>query len=434
MLLYLINLPVNSVVFEDKTSELQAFFSDCEINNIAVSDSLYNRYTFDDSWHKERYGFNLSDTEKKIISAHMYAWELFSQTNEDMCLIIDNSLHLEFKPELLSIKKELQVIEWDVFFPFEEPNHSNIKNTNSEIKNFNKNVREIYDYDSYLIGKKWGSSIYFLNKKAIGILLEEKNLIQNVDDEILTLSIESKINIYCKNVAWFKHEKQKNIIINREIEICRTILSNNVWDQDKLKKIRHLLKILSDIALSLNVDLILQGGTHLGFIRHEGIMQWDDDIDLGIEEKNIKSFFYSLSTHKYIRFGEFLEPRTNIRYYKIWFYDGYVIEGYEYSFPFIDLWVYNKIDSDIIFRNGIICPNSATFPFIDITFEYSKFKIPYNSLECLNSRYNDWRFFVRVYCWSHSTETVGFYRLKTPIIVDDYGKLIKYVYNPEFFL
>src|SRR3989339_98666 len=45
----------------------------------------------------------------------------------------------------------------------------------------------------------------------------------------------------------------------------------------------------------------------------------------------------------------FIEPGTNCPYYKVWHEDGESINGYNYTFPFIDIWVYNVIDKDLVF-------------------------------------------------------------------------------------
>jgi hypothetical protein len=170
-------------------------------------------------------------------------------------------------------------------------------------------------------------------------------------------------------------------------------------------------------------DLILQGGSHLGYVRHGGIMPWDDDIDIGMEENRIKFFFEELKLHEEYRFGEFIEPLTGCPYYKIWSADGESIDGCTYRFPFVDIWMYSIAGKDIIFKNGIVCPGSAEREFEEVVFEGALFKIPCNSIEILDTRYADWRTKIRVYSWSHRYEKHYFPLLCVPVQVDAGGRM-----------
>lgn len=153
-------------------------------------------------------------------------------------------------------------------------------------------------------------------------------------------------------------------------------------------------------------------------------MPWDDDVDIGIEEDNLEVFLKELKTHTELDFDIFAEPWSKTHYYKVWFKKGKKIDQYKYTFPFVDLWIFNKINNDLIFKNGIICPNTIKYGYDEITFEGSPFKIPHNSIECLDARYKDWKKTIRVYVWSHMKEDYGFHRLKASINVDEKGKII----------
>lgn len=151
-------------------------------------------------------------------------------------------------------------------------------------------------------------------------------------------------------------------------------------------------------------------------------MPWDDDIDIGIEESKINLFIEKLEKYDDLCINKYIESRTNIHYYKIWCKNGELIKGYDYTFPFIDLWVYNKIGSDIIFKNGIICPNSSIQNFMDVIFEGSIFQIVSNSLEVLDSRYSDWRNHIHIYCYSHRLETSVRHFICIPIQTNENGR------------
>jgi GR25 family glycosyltransferase involved in LPS biosynthesis/phosphorylcholine metabolism protein LicD len=107
-----------------------------------------------------------------------------------------------------------------------------------------------------------------------------------------------------------------------------------------VKKLYQMLYDTHNIFINNGLKYFIDGGTLLGAVRHEGIIPWDDDIDIGILQKDVKNF---LNLRK-----DFLKCGYSIS--KVWF--GYkifytkrnLIEGFNYSFPFIDVLLYKKIN------------------------------------------------------------------------------------------
>jgi phosphorylcholine metabolism protein LicD len=110
-----------------------------------------------------------------------------------------------------------------------------------------------------------------------------------------------------------------------------------------VKLIYQIVHDISQLFCYFGIDYWMDGGTLLGAVRHEGGIPWDDDCDLGIFRKDIKKFLA-------------LEPVLNFCGYsitKVWF--GYKIfysnrrkiEGFDYSFPFIDIFPFREIDGKI---------------------------------------------------------------------------------------
>jgi phosphorylcholine metabolism protein LicD len=111
---------------------------------------------------------------------------------------------------------------------------------------------------------------------------------------------------------------------------------------DQVDDLYHLLQIAHDAFVSLNMDYFLIGGTSIGALRHGSIVSWDDDADIGMFEKDQDklhqaSFKKVLQKHK-LGFTQDEDLGT----YKIFFKNGKTIKGYDWKYPFVDIFVYKK--------------------------------------------------------------------------------------------
>ncbi|PTS93146.1 hypothetical protein DBR11_25885, partial [Pedobacter sp. HMWF019] len=182
---------------------------------------------------------------------------------------------------------------------------------------------------------------------------------QPVDDEILELSMKETLKTFSDHSDSFDINFNDSFAhIGRLKEVSNKIEQYNVWSDENRKKIRRILAIVSEIANHLNIPLILHGGTLLGYVQHGEIIPWDDDVDLGIKEIDLVRFQDAITIDKRLSFASKVEERTGVVFYKIWSQDGEAIENFSYKFPFVDLWLYNIKNEDIVFKNYIVFPQA----------------------------------------------------------------------------
>jgi phosphorylcholine metabolism protein LicD len=149
--------------------------------------------------------------------------------------------------------------------------------------------------------------------------------------------------------------------------------------------IKLLYQIMYDthqILVNNGLKYWADGGTFLGAVRHNGIIPWDDDLDIGILSKDI---------HKFLELEKQFE-KCGYSICKVWF--GYkifysnrkkiVIDDDEecYSFPFIDVLPYRKF-SDNKYRLSLKAAREAwpkevwdekdLFPIVE--YEFGNFNI-----------------------------------------------------------
>lgn len=177
-------------------------------------------------------------------------------------------------------------------------------------------------------------------------------------------------------------------------------------DYKIINKLYHLFEILTDIFKSNNIQYFADGGTLLGAIRHQGIIPWDDDIDLSIIQDNFNTDFFN-NHIKYILNKKGLDITPVNFGYKIFFIDGKRIkiknkwnhhckivkdkydkisrknlyeeasksynkekyEYYDYTYPFLDIFTMEK-------KEGMIKYNTKNNPWINNYFlEYDLFPL-----------------------------------------------------------
>ncbi|MDR6568204.1 LicD family protein [Chitinophaga ginsengisegetis] len=364
---------------------------------------------------KQQHCIELSKERIDLFFNHREVWKAFLGSPYEYCLIVEDKGQIVAPlTEMASFIGKLPD-GWDIFFPFEKTDNANPPAPYE--------VRE-YGYlgTTILMELYWGGSFYFISKPGADKLLKISKIPEEIPANPAEIPKEKILSALFCATSWFK--LTPTALAERDEMLRTTILNFNRWDPDNLELVRVLLKLTSAAAKKNNIDLILHGGSLLGYIRHGGIIPWDDDIDIGIENSRLDQFLETLSSVPGLEFERLIEERTGIPYYKLWLRDGQPIDNYKYTFPFIDVWLYDAYSDDIFFHNGFTFLNGLKAPLQEVFFEGAAYKIPHNPIECLDSMYKDWKESIRIYTWSHRLEATANFPLQMEIQVDASGRMI----------
>jgi GR25 family glycosyltransferase involved in LPS biosynthesis len=394
---------------QNKDESLQSI-SEPAVICVSVKDhENHLRLPLDRDFMFSKYGFHISDYECSCFSAHVEVWEKFKESGDTYCLIMDanTSFNMSYDSYINDIQSLLgKGQDWDVFFPYEPL----------------ANNKEDKENPGNSLGFRLGVHAYFVNKKGVESLLKIPVIKQPLDEEMIELSVNESLNVFFKNTGFFNYTNNVLQVKHRQDSIKEAVLASNAWSEDSLAKARQLLAEVSNMAQEAQFDLVLSDGSLLGYIRHGGIMPWDDDVDLGLNEVQFPNFI------------SLIEKQTNltaalcywheIPYLKIWSKDGSDIPGHFHKFPFVDIWCYKEEKNSISFYHGVSYPIELYKPFSTVFFEQSYFKIPAKPHLCLDIIYPNWRQKIQIFRWSHQSESNKFFPLSLEISIDKNGRII----------
>ena len=118
---------------------------------------------------------------------------------------------------------------------------------------------------------------------------------------------------------------------------------------DAVTRLYKMLHIVNMLFEKNNIPYWMDGGTVLGAVRHNGIIPWDDDADIQVMKKyyqNILDMESEFNSHNLILMKTWFG-------FKVFFKDGKNIDGYEWKYPFVDIFIMEE-------KNGIIQYESST--------------------------------------------------------------------------
>jgi phosphorylcholine metabolism protein LicD len=208
-------------------------------------------------------------------------------------------------------------------------------------------------------------------------------------------------------------------------EINRYFGSNNGFAKHK----NTAIELLNDTIMILDeykIDHFLISGTLLGYIRHNDIIPWDDDIDLIIDKKILDVLPEIIQKYGdkliFAKKGNWIIKTCykNNRVFRLFKVDGFTTK---YTFPFIDLFMFDySID-----RNSIIFfekhwDTNEFFPRKNVSFLNVNVSIPNNPNYFLLQNYGD--NYMSVYKssnWRHKSECRP--KGQLTISADEYNKV-----------
>jgi len=156
----------------------------------------------------------------------------------------------------------------------------------------------------------------------------------------------------------------KNNIVEKYHSLSHKIKNVNVLTEPHIiKELYKMMKLFHDTCSKYNVTYWIDGGTLLGAVRHNGIIPWDDDIDVCIFKDDVpklKLIKKELNLLNYDivpfwgGFKMFPINGKNINVHnKNWSWKTLEIkEDYNYKYPFLDIFIANLKNEAVHFDNG----------------------------------------------------------------------------------
>jgi hypothetical protein len=196
----------------------------------------------------------------------------------------------------------------------------------------------------------------------------------------------------------------------------------SVWNNVTRRRLREILRRVSDAAALGGFRLYLFYGTLLGHIREGGILPWDDDVDLVFFDADRENEL----RHVLESAGLCIHPANAAGLEFIKVYDP----GYEhkrsdaYTYPFIDVFIFSAADASSGKRPKPPVAEELILPGRETDFEGSRFWQPENPLAILDREYPNWRIREQTHYWDHARERYFDAQASRPVVTDARGRKV----------
>ena len=222
---------------------------------------------------------------------------------------------------------------------------------------------------------------------------------------LISVNLNSINNIKLKSIGKQKLLLKKIIQKNRLLEDLLSFRS--VWKNDKKGYYDSILilKYFNNFCNEYGIKFSLIYGTLLGYVRHNGFIPWDDDMDVTVENNKFYKYHLLLNNDQFsiVKYKGF---------YKLFLKKNKLIGPYAWSWPFLDIFPYFEENNQVLIPDPTSKNNHVDkykfkdfYPLKIRKYENLYLPVPNNSKQILNVNYgNNWNNVCKSGTWIHKTE------------------------------
>jgi LicD family len=156
------------------------------------------------------------------------------------------------------------------------------------------------------------------------------------------------------------------------------------WTSVSLAETLRLVNVVNQVFRETGLSYMAYAGTLLGIERHAGVIPWDDDVDFCIEGCDLPKL---LSLHDRLAILGIRLIATELCYKLCWSRKR-SFDRRDWSWPFIDVFVWDKINGRLLIRSaGDHYPGESVFPLRDARFHHLMLPVPRDSRAVLATWY-----------------------------------------------